>query len=82
MAGCVVEEWVILRALAQVQAFHAWSAASPASTSLLVPTLRPKEFNSMSIWSCYDARPRGRASPRPPDGNCPDIEAVMKHRAQ
>jgi hypothetical protein len=32
----------------------------------------------MNIWSCYDAQPLGRASP-PPDGNCPDIEAVMKH---
>ena len=41
-------------------------------------TLRSKEFNSMDIWSCFDARPFGRASP-PPDGNCPDIEAVMQH---
>jgi hypothetical protein len=56
---------------------HDRMSASPASTSLLVLTLRSKEFNSMNIWSCYDARPFGRASP-PPDGNCPDIEAVMK----
>jgi hypothetical protein len=59
--GCVVEEWATLRVLAQ--AFHAGSAVSPASTSLLVLTLRSKEFTSMDILSCYDARPLGRASP-------------------
>jgi hypothetical protein len=75
MVGCVVEEWAALGVLAQ--AFHARPAVSPASTSLLVLTLRPKESNSMNIWSCYDARPLGRASP-PPDVNCPGIEAVMK----
>jgi hypothetical protein len=31
----------------------------------------------MNTWSCYDARPFGRASP-PPGGNCPGIEAVVK----
>jgi hypothetical protein len=45
MVGCVVEEWATLGVLAQ--AFHARSAVSPASTSLLVLvlTLRSKEFN-------------------------------------
>jgi hypothetical protein len=64
MVGCVVEEWATLTVLAQ--AFHARSAVSPASTSLLVLTvltLRSQEFNSMNTWSCYDARPVGRASP-------------------
>jgi hypothetical protein len=45
---------------------------------LLVLTLRSKEFNSMNIWPCYDARPAAWSYQPPPDGNCPDIEAVRK----
>ena len=78
MVGCVVGERATLSE-GVCSGFSCMTGCLPCLyTSLLVLTLRPKEFNSINTWSCHDARPPGRASAQP-DGNYPDIESVMKH---